>query len=64
MSHTVLNSSRFMPVLHGDMFNPFSADHDCQAFANSLEPDQTPSFTRRLVRFQAVCHSANKSTKF
>ena len=34
------------------MFNPYTADHDCHAFANSLEPDQTLS------------NSANMSSKF
>ena len=51
MKHRMDSSDR-----SGKLFNPLPADHDCQAFANSLEPD--------LVRFQAVCHSVNMSSKF
>ena len=38
----VVPGRRNKKVLH---LKPFNADHDCQGFANSLEPDQTPSYS-------------------
>ena len=45
-----------LSIIYCIFVNPYTANHDCQAFAHRV--------TRRLVRFQAVCHSANMSSKF